>query len=269
MAQRQKVRRTLGTLEDYQSLVVPVFGHFNLLLFEMALVEPMLSETFRLHFRQRGAGIAIARHAVMIGMLDQCIIHACTLLEGKGGLQNGIKLRPSLRTLLHPFLKENSVSFRALLEQIEAGPPDRPELRLHLGDSTGMDTELYPFRRPYFDLQEQINIIRADWETLKPEREELEDTRNKISAHLQIQLVPYKDQPRSFNTEMFDNELRRDFFDVWNQLQRIAPTIGKTLDGVALILIGVSVSADASRQRCKRDGDAFWKMMLGSNELDS
>ena len=103
MAQRQKVRRTLGTLEDYQSLVVPVFGHFNLLLLEMALVEPMFSETFLLHFRQRGAGITIARHAIMIGMLDQCIIHACTLLEGKGGLQNGIKLRPSLRTLLHPF----------------------------------------------------------------------------------------------------------------------------------------------------------------------
>jgi hypothetical protein len=263
------VKRKLGTLEDYQAYVSPVAGRYSLLLTEMEILRPTLSQELREKFSLSGKHLGL--HIIMMSLLNQCVIHAFGLLEGSGGLEgrNPSNIRPSLRVLVHPFLKENEQSCAKLLDRLKNDPPSRPELIIHLeGAQPGRRSRIRS-RRPRSVLEDRLQLVRNDWEFLKGKRDALEEIRHKVSAHGEIKLSSVELNVQATNpknlslfeskkTEIFEHSIRPPFDDVWNALVELVPPLGRTISHLAQILVGANFDVDKMRESNARKAAIFW-----------
>jgi hypothetical protein len=231
-------KRSLGSLEDYQAFVSPVAGNCSRLLTEIEMLRPTLDEALRERFHRNRQFLGL--HLVMMSLLDQCVIHADGLLEGRGGL-DGFKpneVRASLRVLAHPFLEEQRCA--KLLKRLKENPPSRPELVLHIEGHQGSRVR---GKRPFFS-EERMKVVRDNWAILELKRVTLDAIRNQLSRHVQFKLEPVEltventdwKTPEFFvrkKTEIFEFAYRPQFVDVWTLLIEIAPLLSNSIAHLA------------------------------------
>jgi hypothetical protein len=181
-------------LADYQSLLEFVHREFSDLVVEVEMLKPTLSVSFRHESfaSKRLFGIDI----IMFALLNQCLIRAHRLLDGNGGLWNRTRVKPSLRVLVEPFLKQKQPNqrYEKWLKELAHKPPDRPDVILHLQCQPLSDSILNEPRQPdrrsaeerEQDFWVRVERIRDDWTFLEDTRQELEAPRNQIAAHVHL-----------------------------------------------------------------------------------
>jgi hypothetical protein len=247
----------------YQALLVPVVSEYALLVNELSLLHGTTTDKF---YKLLDVGHLHAYEVIRQGLVNQCIIRSHQLLQGNGGLENRRKTTPSLRLLIHPFLKKSESQYLNPLNQIRHHPLFRDDLILHLEDLPKNHVVTSPASSNLEqDFWERIETIRTIWAVLENKRTELDDPRNQVSAHLEL-----KAGSQGFNSldeqgtatkktyETFDFALRPSLSKLYDLLNSVINPIGNCLKETAWLLAGVNLDVKRIRNEAQRDATVFW-----------
>jgi hypothetical protein len=257
------------TLAYYQAFLSPVVGEFCLFVNEFETLKPTLTDSVRNRFIQNPY---LPYHTLMIALASQCGIRAHQLLDGKDGLEGRKKVPPSLRLLVHPFLEENQAEYGKRLDRFASAPPHRPDLVLHLEDApapfalrTRLNQQTNNPEKQKQDFWRRVEVVRQNWAFLEKERKKLEDPRNQVFAHLELERgtiefvnsrAVIKSSKETF--EAFRSALRLSLGDLCQTFEIIIPRIGNCLVQLAFILVRANLNVQKFRQLAIRASTAFW-----------
>jgi hypothetical protein len=196
------------------------------------MLKPLLkNEGFKKRLAREGKG-KIAWRLTML-LFDACILDCCALLEDKD------PTNPSLRVLVHPFLRGNREENREFLERLA---------NFHLQRSVNKRPRAT--RRRRFD--QGVERLTLDWGVLTKANQKLTIVRRKLIAHHELEYDPV--------TKSFSEIKLPNIGEVYDDLEKAIAVISRSLTRLSFLLMDTDITLKVFERVIKEIVANFWDL---------
>jgi AbiU2 len=166
-------------------------------------------------------------------LFDACILDCCALLEDKD------PVNPSLRVLVHPFLRGNREKNREFLERLA---------NFHLRRAISERQRAAGRRR----FNQAVERLTLDWGILTKADQKLTIVRRKLIAHHELEHDPVG---KSFSEIKLPN-----IGEIYDQLEKAIAVISQSVTRLAFLLMDADITLKSFERVIKDDVAKFWDL---------
>jgi hypothetical protein len=166
-------------------------------------------------------------------LFDACILDCCALLEDKD------PANPSLRVLVHPFLRGNREENREFLERLA---------NFHLQRS--VNKRQRAARRRRFD--QAVERLTLDWGVLTKVDQKLTIVRRKLIAHHELEYEPV--------SKRFSEIKLPNIAEIYDELEKAVAVISRSLTRLSFLLMDADITLKVFERVIKEDVANFWDL---------
>lgn len=196
------------------------------------MLKPLLkNEGLKKRLVRKGKGKIGWR--LMMLLFDACILDCCTILEDKD------TTNPSLRVLVHPFLRGNREENREFLERLA---------NFHLRRS--VNKRQRAARRRSFE--QGVERLTLDWGVLTKANQKLTIVRRKLIAHHELEYDPV--------TKSFSEIKLPNMGEIYDCLEKAIAVISRSLTRLSFLLMDADITLKVFERVIKEDVANFWDL---------
>jgi hypothetical protein len=182
---------------------------------------------------------------------------------------------PVLCYVARPFLEKYQRDYAKVIKKLEYLYLERPELIVRWKSTIHCYFMPKPISQAAATGEEQrkefwqrMGMVRSEWALLEAERKKLDNPRNMIFAHLQLEEVALESPQEALDQQGQEEQKARRIVlqaislptleEVWQTLQDLVPRIGNTITQLGYLLLKADVGYDLVRRSAKNGASTFW-----------